>query len=365
MTYFGPVRDCRCNPFAGNRLGKKDAAGIRDRCHTLSEEGGRWQSVRAVYRPARFKALLRPDGVMMDINMPGMDGITAMRIIIEEKIAPVLMVSSLTQEGAEATFESMALGAFDYVAKPGGTVSSNMAEAASEIIAKLKAATCDGTLDKLAPHRVEPERRPARKTRTSRKRPVVNGPGFKVVALGISTGGPKTIFDVLPYLPVDLNAPIIIVQHMLSAFSATFAHRLDKACPIPVLHAEAGMEITPGTIYLAAGGRHLTLFRKPSGAIVIRTPVIPKHRFIPSVGVMMNSVADIFGEDTIGVLMTGMGDDGADAMVRIKGLGGHTIAESDETAIVFGMPREAIHRGGADVVLPSWGIANEIIEAVS
>ncbi len=310
---------------------------------------------------------LRPDVITMDINMPGMDGITAMQIIVEDKIAPVLMVSSLTEEGAEATFESMALGAFDYVAKPGGTVSVNMAEVAGEIIAKLKAATRRGTINKLRPHRTDPQRCPGRRPRPARKRTAdkQTGPGFKVVAIGISTGGPKTIFDVLPYLPADLEAAVIMVQHMPPSFIPSFAQRLDKACPLPVVCTETGMEIKSGTIYLAGGGRHLTLFRKPNGLVVARTPTRPKHLFIPSVDVMMGSVVELFGKDTVGVLMTGMGDDGADSMVRIKESGGHTIVESDETAIVFGMPREAIERGGADVVVPSWDIADEIIAAVS
>ena len=309
---------------------------------------------------------LRPDVITMDINMPGLDGISAMQIIVEEKIAPVLMVSSLTEEGAEATFESMALGAFDYIAKPGGTVSVNMEEVARELIAKLKAATSQGTLDKLRPHRTDPKRSPGQRFRPSRK-PVAGktrGLGFKAIVIGISTGGPKTIFDVLPFIPADLNAAIIMVQHMPAAFTASFAQRLDQACPMNCVHAETGMELKPGTIYLAAGGRHLTLFRRPGHKLVIRTPVRPKHLFVPSVEVMMDSVMEIFSSDTVGVLMTGMGDDGADAMVRIRELGGRTIAESEETAIVFGMPKEAIERGGADVVVPSWDIADEIIGAV-
>jgi two-component system chemotaxis response regulator CheB len=184
------------------------------------------------------------------------------------------------------------------------------------------------------------------------------------VAIGISTGGPKTIFDVLPFLPADLNAPVFLVQHMPVGFTASYAKRIDAASPMTCVEVKAGMKIEPGTIYLGQAGRHLTLFKKSSGEIVVRTPTRPEHQFMPSVNVMMESVFNVYGPDTVGVLMTGMGDDGADMMVTITEAGGNTIAESEETAIVFGMPNEAINRGGANVVAASWDIAEEIIKAV-
>lgn len=307
---------------------------------------------------------LKPRVITMDINMPAMDGITAMQMIVNERIAPVIMVSSLTQEGAVATFESMALGAFDYVPKPGGTVSIQLDSIAHELTEKIRAAAKPGTLKRLA--------RTTRLTQTvktgaaaiTRSTKGSSDRHFRAVALGISTGGPKTLFDVLPNLPADLNAAVFVVQHMPEKFITSFAKRIDDNCPMSCVEAEAGMEISPGTIYLGKGGCHLTLYRKLGRKIVIRTPKSPQHTFMPSVGVMMDSVLEIFGNDTIGVLMTGMGDDGADAMVSITQAGGMTIAESEESAIVFGMPQEAIRRGGAKLVKPSWEIANAIIRAV-
>ncbi len=310
---------------------------------------------------------LRPDVVTMDINMPLLDGISAMQHIVDEKIAPVLMVSSLTQEGAEATFESLALGAFDYIAKPGGTVSVNMEESAREIIAKIKAAADSKSVSKMRrsgrQRAVSAVRTPPESLSTRRKS--WKGTSGRAVAIGISTGGPKTIFDVLPLIPADLPVPVFLVQHMPVGFTASYAKRIDAASPMSCVEVEAGMKIEPGGIYLARAGRHLTLFKKAGGEIVVRTPTRPEHQFIPSVNVMMESVFNVYGGGTVAVLMTGMGDDGADMMVKITEAGGHTIAESEETAIVFGMPHEAILRGGANVVAPSWDIAGEIIKAVA
>lgn len=312
---------------------------------------------------------LRPDVITMDINMPGIDGITALQIIMAEEIAPVLMVSSLTQEGAEITFEALALGAFDYVFKPGGTVSAQMGPAAREIVRKVKAATRSGTLGRLS--RKGPASRESARgqqaqsiSRSTKTKGIGGGHGFKAVALGISTGGPKTLFEVLPLLPADLNAAIFVVQHMPPAFTSAFAERIDANCPMRCVEAKAGTIVEPGTIYLAKGGYHLTLYKKNNSEVVLRTPQKPDHTFIPSVDIMMSSVSETFGSDTVGVLMTGMGDDGADAMVKLVQAGGTTIAESEESAIVFGMPREAIERGGAQIIAPSWDIAQKVIRAV-
>lgn len=308
---------------------------------------------------------LMPDVVTMDINMPKLDGITALQIIVDEGIAPVLMVSSLTQEGAEASFQAMALGAFDYVAKPGGTVSINIAEVRNELIAKIKAAHRGrrGLVKRLSRKTPERKNKPSLLTRVKSRR-TGNQFGFKAVAMGVSTGGPKTLFDVLPHLPKDLNAAVFLVQHMPPKFITSFAERVNNACEMTCVETSPSMTVEPGHIYMGAGGRHLTLWEKSKKNIILRAPSKPEHSFIPSVDVMMASVVKIFGKDTVGVLLTGMGDDGADGMVQIRAAGGMTIAESEETAIVFGMPQEAIKRGGADIVKPCYEIAEEIIKAV-
>jgi two-component system chemotaxis response regulator CheB len=302
---------------------------------------------------------LRPDVISMDINMPKLDGITALQTILQEGICPVVMVSSLTQKGTTTTFECLELGAFDFVAKPDGTVSSNMGAVADELVYKLKAAARRGIVSRLqrTRERRQPYQPPARATFQA----VV---GNRAVAIGISTGGPATLQDVLPQIPADLPASIFLVQHMPPAFIASFAKRLNDSCSLSVVEARSGMSVEQGICYVAPGGKHLCLHRKMTGEVVIRTPTTPATLFVPSVGVMMESVLNIYGVDTIGVLMTGIGDDGADQMVAIKEAGGHTIAESEETAVVYGMPREAVERGGASVIAPSHEVAGEIVKRV-
>lgn len=317
---------------------------------------------------------LHPDVITLDVNMPRMDGITALRILMEEKIAPVVMVSSLTREGADITLQALELGAFDYVAKPGGTVTADMSSVSREMLSKVKAAAKSG-LTVRRPARERAGRRGARQPAGACVRRVLpaaartpatgsSAPGYKVVALGISTGGPKTIFDVLPNLPADLGIAVFMVQHLPANFTASFAARLDRMCPMRCVEAQSGMKVEPGTIYLGQGGRQLNLRRKQDGEVVIRTPSRPEHTFMPSVDVMMESVLETYGADTIGVLMTGMGNDGAKAMAMIHEAGGVTIAESEESAVVWGMPGSAVALGAVQVLAPSWEIAAEIIKAI-
>lgn len=302
---------------------------------------------------------LRPDVISMDINMPKLDGITALQVILQEGICPVVMVSSLTQKGASTTFECLELGAFDFVAKPDGTVSSNLGAVAEELTSKLKAAARRGIVSR--PQRDRERKQPCRPPARSTFQAVS---GDRAIAIGISTGGPATLQEVLPQIPADLPATIFLVQHMPPAFIASFAKRLNDNCSLTVVEARSGMVVEQGICYVAPGGRHLCVHRKMTGEVVIRTPTTPATLFVPSVGVMMESVLSIYGADTMGVLMTGIGDDGADQMVAIKKAGGYTIAESQETAVVYGMPREAIERGGACMVAPSHQVAGEILKMI-
>ena len=304
---------------------------------------------------------LRPDVVTMDINMPKLDGITALQLILEDKICPVVMVSSLTQRGATTTFECLELGAFDFVAKPDGTVSAQLGTIAAELVSKVRAAAASGVLQRVRKNRA---RRLASKERIEIPVERWQASGPIAVAIGISTGGPATLTEVLPMLPADLPASVFLVQHMPAPFLTAFALRLNENCPLEVVEARAGMAVEAGRCYVAPGGLHLCPHRKSTGEIVIRTPAQPHTLFIPSVNVMMEAVLNTYGPYTVGVLMTGIGDDGADQMVAIRRAGGVTIAESEETAVVYGMPREAVERGGAEIVAPHYEVAQQIVHAV-
>jgi two-component system chemotaxis response regulator CheB len=304
---------------------------------------------------------LKPDVLSLDINMPKLDGISVLQIIMAEQICPAVMVSSLTQKGALTTFECLELGAFDFVAKPDGTVSSNIAQVGNELIAKLKVASTSGSLKRLGKRirsrsTAEPVHKPPKVVTCSSDQ--------KAVAIGISTGGPATIMDVLPRLPADLNAAVFLVQHMPAAFIHTFVHRLDDSCALKVLEAESGTKVEPGHCYVGPGDYQLGVFRKLNGDVVLRTPSQPQTLFMPSVDVMMSSVLQAYGRNTIGALMTGIGDDGAEQMLQIFKAGGHTIAESEESCVVFGMPRQAIERGAVEVIAPSWEVAAAIMRFV-
>jgi two-component system chemotaxis response regulator CheB len=304
---------------------------------------------------------LRPDVISLDINMPKLDGICVLQVILSERICPAVMVSSLTQRGAVTTFECLELGAFDFVSKPDGTVSSNLLLLADEIRSKLKAAAASGTLRRLISRH---EKRSSPAVQAPKIKISAAASGYKAVALGISTGGPITLMDVLPLIPAEVNAVLFLVQHMPGSFIHTFVQRLNDNCQIEVEEAEAGAQVRPGVCYVAPGEHQLTLYRKTNGEVVIRTPTQPQTLFMPSVDVMMKSVLQTYGADTVGVLMTGIGNDGAEQMVAITQAGGHTIAESEESAVVYGMPRQAIENGGARVVAPSWQIAGEILRAL-
>ncbi|TYP53794.1 protein-glutamate methylesterase/protein-glutamine glutaminase [Thermosediminibacter litoriperuensis] len=290
---------------------------------------------------------LKPDVITMDVQMPEMDGISALKQINEKKLGKVLMLSSLTREGAEVTLKALEMGAFDFVAKPGGSISPDIKEFADKIIAKVKAGFKAGSI------RERPVNPPVPSIHFTSE--------MKAVVIGISTGGPRNIMHVLPFLPPDINAAVFLVQHMPPAFTGPLARRLDERCSIKVVEAEDGMEVKPGTCYVGKGGYNLLLFGDRKNCRLVLTDT-PKNRFMPSADVTMDSVFTVFRENTIGVIMTGMGDDGAGAMVRIKKAGGRTIAESRETAVIFGMPRAAIERGGAEFVLPSYEIPAKLTE---
>ncbi|AWM36399.1 Chemotaxis response regulator protein-glutamate methylesterase [Gemmata obscuriglobus] len=304
-----------------------------------------------------------PDVVTLDINMPVMDGVTALQTIMNELPRPVLMISSLTQEGALATYECLELGAVDVVPKLGGTISAEIERQSREIIAKVKAAAGARVrrsgAKRLAPQPPPPKPAPAPPARAG-------GAGAhadRVVAIGVSTGGPKTLQEVVPLLPPDLPAAVVIVQHMPETFTASFARSLGRNSQMPVKEAEAGDTLRNGHVYVARGGKHLIFAdRRPANGVMVRYVSQPADALhIPSVDVMMHSAVDVFRSQVVGVLLTGMGSDGADGMVAIRRAGGETIAEDESTCVVFGMPAVAAAKGGAAHVLPCHEVAAKVV----
>jgi two-component system chemotaxis response regulator CheB len=294
------------------------------------------------------------DVITMDINMPIMDGITAVRRIMEERPTPILMISSLTTESAGITMEALDAGAVDYIAKP-GTMNVGKSENREDILSKVT------SLSRIPPRRLKSmTRRPVQRERASvtQTRERTELPPFmdvsKVLLIGASTGGPGLIEQMCVSLPAGYPYAVCIVQHMPEQFTAAFATRLNKVSKLPVIECKDHMELSSGVIYLARGGIHMHFAKKVTGKIVIREEKNKNHRFFqPSVDEMFESALKVFSGDQItAVLLTGIGDDGADGMVKIKKAGGFTIGESEETATVYGMPKEAYDRGGVSQQLP-------------
>lgn len=286
------------------------------------------------------------DVITMDINMPVMDGIEAVRQIMQVKPTAILMISSLTTEDASITMDALDLGAIDYIAKP-GTMNVGKRENREDIIEKVK------SLSRIPARRLKrrsakPPVRERKRTETVLQNEMSSLDISKVVLIGSSTGGPGLIEQICASIPVNYKYPICIVQHMPEQFTSAFAQRLDRASAVNVHETSQNMEVRPGNIYLARGGVHMNFTKKVSGKIVIREDKKKGDNFFqPSVNDMMFSAIETFGGDNlVGVILTGIGDDGADAMVRLRNEGGHTLGESEESATVYGMPKEAYERGG-------------------
>jgi two-component system, chemotaxis family, protein-glutamate methylesterase/glutaminase len=296
---------------------------------------------------------LKPQVITLDLEMPGMSGIDMLKEIMRRHRLPVIVVSSHSTQGAAITLRALSLGAFDFVAKP-TDVSSRMQESASELIAKIKAAAQSRGIQIAAPGEIPvPAARP--KIKASDKRQPT-----KIVALGISTGGPQSLQYLLAQLPHDFPGSLVVVQHMPEGFTEMFARRLDECCSLNVKEAQSGDLLLAGRVLICPGSRHLKVKRLPLGDIAILSddPRVNGHR--PSADVLFRSVAEEFGERSVGVIMTGMGDDGANGLGLIKAAGGTTIAQSEQSCVVFGMPKAAIERGHAMRVVDLEAMANTL-----
>jgi len=312
-------------------------------------------------------AQLDPDVVTLDIEMPQLDGLGVLRRLQEENPKPVIMISSLTQEGAEATLEAFDLGAFDCIAKSLSYATLDILQIRDELVEKIKAASQSRMWIQRPRHSPGAPRAPlsAAKPVTAVHRPRRReGPVPSVVAIGTSTGGPKALQQILPMLPRDLSAGVAIVQHMPQGFTRPFAQRLNGLSQIEIREAEDGESIRAGVALLAPATWHMTFFRKSATQIGVRLGKEPSsalHR--PSVDVMMLSAAEICGPHAMGVIMTGMGADGALGMKMIHERGGFTVGQDETSCAVYGMPRACAEMGILDRVVPLAHIPEEIVQA--
>jgi two-component system, chemotaxis family, protein-glutamate methylesterase/glutaminase len=288
----------------------------------------------------------QPDVITLDVEMPRMDGITFLKRLMSQRPTPVVMVSSYTHENSLRTLEALDAGAVDFVAKPSPDAQVDLADLGREVIMKLKAAA----QVRLKPLITQPP--PTPRTATSRKVPRFS-PSIqkRIVAIGGSTGGPKAIQDILMALPAQ-SCGIVIAQHMPPRFTQTFAKRLDSLLPQKAGEAKSGDRILPGTVLVAPGGRHMEVQRDAKGysVRVYDGPAIKHQR--PSVDVLFRSVAVAAGPNAIGVLLTGMGDDGGEGLLALKQAGAVTIAQDESSSVVFGMPKAAIALDAAKVIVP-------------
>lgn len=299
---------------------------------------------------------LNPDVITLDVEMPKMDGITFLEKLMHGHPMPVVMVSSLTEAGCQTTLRALELGAVDFIAKPKIDLREGMEEIAQDLIAKVKAAAVANV-----------KRGPLGVKRNSF--PLTSGSAMikttdTIIAIGSSTGGTEAVKDLLEVLPPN-TPPILITQHMPERFTKTWANRMNSLCRISVKEAEEGDRVLPGHAFVAPGGYHMVLERSGARYTVRINQDPPVNRHRPSVDVLFASVARSAGANAVGVILTGMGGDGAKEMLTMKQAGAFTIAQDEASCVVFGMPKEAIKAGAVDTVLPLHDIAGAILSHVS
>ncbi len=299
---------------------------------------------------------LRPDLITLDFEMPEMDGFSFLRWLMKEKPTPVIMVSSYSD--TKTVFKALELGAVDFIAKPTQRASAELRGIEKDLLNKVRGVK-NLNMDKLSRNlkllNVETGVTAASETSIGE---------IDVVAIGTSTGGPAALQIILTRLPHDFSAAVLISQHMPKGFTGPLAERLDKLSEIKIKEAENGDVVEPGKVFICPGGLHMTLRKKGQKSHVLLREATFEDKYVPSVDIMMTSAAEHYGSKTMGVVLTGMGNDGKKGILEIKSRGGYTIAESEETAVVFGMPAEVINTGAVDSVLPLPEVSSELIRIV-
>jgi len=299
---------------------------------------------------------LSPDVITLDVEMPNKNGLLALEEIMRTKPIPVIMVSSLTQEGAQTTLKALALGCVDFVAKPSGAISMNIKEVGAELISKVVAAKSAHV------HPMGIVVRP--EARSSAPTPYKKGKR-DIIAIAASTGGPMALQHLLSSLPGNLPVPIVITQHMPKDFTKSFAKRLDSISKLTVLEAGEGMDLKPAHAYIAPGGSHLIVKRRSNKAPYCGLSDAPPVLSVkPSANIMFLSIVDEFGGNVVAVILTGMGRDGADGAAGLYAKGAYVIAESQESCVIYGMPKAAVEAGIVDELLPLTDIPDALLRSI-
>jgi two-component system chemotaxis response regulator CheB len=307
-----------------------------------------------------------PDVVTLDVHMPEMDGLTCLDRIMIEHPCPVIMFSSTTAEGADATLDALRLGAVDFVAKPTGAVSLRIDEMAPELVEKVRQAAgarlrSSLRLRERVRHRVAGGLRAATPRASNAVKVAATGDGL--VLVGVSTGGPPALEALLGSLPASFPWPILVAQHMPASFTGPLARRLDGLSELSVMEVHKPILLQPGFVYVGRGDADLTVSRRGAGLVAMAAPAAADYPWHPSTDRLVRSALNHMApSQLIGILMTGMGNDGAEAMTLLQSKGGRTIAEAEETAVVWGMPGELVKAGGADFIVPLPGIAAQLLK---
>lgn len=332
-----------------------DSALIRDILTGIINSQNDMEVVAVAPDPLVARELIKqhnPDVITLDVEMPKMDGIDFLERLMRLRPMPVVMISSLTQKGSDITLRALELGAFDFVAKPQIGIRSTMIEYTAMITDKIRWAA-------KAPL---PRKRVDTPTPSLLKAPLVTSE--KLLVIGASTGGTEAIREILQRFPPDSPA-ILIAQHMPGGFTKSFAERLNKLCSITVKEAEDGERILPGHAYIAPGTHHLKVVKNGANYVCRLDNGEPVNGHKPSCDVLLMSAAQNAGKNAVGVILTGMGRDGANGLLKMKEAGSYTIAQDEKTSIVFGMPKEAVELGAAVDVLPLQSIAEKSMKAIA
>ncbi len=321
-------------------------------------------ALRRVYRD-------KPDVVTMDFEMPQMDGLETVKTLMERHPVPVVMLSAHTHEGAELTVKALGFGAVDFVSKPNGRESEVLGRLRKELIEKVKAAArarphvaaTAPVIEEPVPAPIVPGPSPVRKLKTAPAQPATPS-AVRLVAVGSSTGGVPGVSDILAALPANAP-PTLVVQHMPATFTASFAARLNGMSRVTVKEAQGGEVLVPGLALVARGNTHLGVKREGTALVaeVSNGPKVSGHK--PSVDHLFRSCARAVGNSCVGVILTGMGKDGGQGLLQIHQAGGRTFAESEESCVIYGMPKEAINLGGAEFILGTAEIPSKVVEILT